>query len=78
MPNDNASTTEDPTAADESPDAAPDKPTDRLEAVAAVVLALAVVFIAWAAFQAGKWSGEQSIKFSEAGAARTESTRFDT
>jgi len=37
-----------------------------------------VVFTAWAAFEAGKWSGEQSIKFSEAGAARTESARADT
>jgi hypothetical protein len=78
MPNDDASTTEDPTEADESPVAPQDKPTDRLEQVAAIVLALAVVFIAWAAFQAGKWSGEQSIKFSEAGASRTESTRSDT
>jgi len=78
MTNDDASTIEDPTEADESQDAPPDKPTDRLEQVAAIVLALAVVFIAWAAFQAGKWSGEQSIKFSEAGASRTESTRSDT
>ncbi len=78
MPNGDASATEDPTEADESTYAPADKPTDRLEQVAAIVLALAVVFIAWAAFQAGKWGGEQSIKFSEAGAARTESTRFDT
>ncbi len=78
MPNDDASTTADSTEADESPDAQPAEPTDRLEQVAAIVLALAVVFIAWAAFEAGKWSGEQSIKFSEAGASRTESTRFDT
>lgn len=52
--------------------------TDRLEQVASIVLAVAVVLTAWAAFEAGKWSGEQSIKFSEAGAARTESTRADT
>ncbi len=78
MPNGDASATEDPTEADESTDAPADKPTDRLEQVAAIVLALAVVFIAWAAFQSGKWGGEQSIKFSEAGAARTESTRSDT
>lgn len=59
----------------------PEKPaekTDRLEQVASIVLAVAVILVAWAAFQAGKWSGEQSIKFSEAGAARTESTRADT
>lgn len=42
------------------------------------MLAVAVVLTAWAAFEAGKWSGQQSIKFSEAGASRTESTRFDT
>jgi hypothetical protein len=52
--------------------------TDRLEQVASIVLAVAVVLTAWAAFEAGKWSGQQSIKFSEAGAARTESTRHDT
>jgi hypothetical protein len=78
MSNGDANETEDPTKADESEAAPPVEPTDRLEQVAAIVLALAVVFIAWAAFQAGKWGGEQSIKFSEAGAARTESTRFDT
>ena len=78
MSNGDASATEDPTKADESETAPPVEPTDRLEQVAAIVLALAVVFIAWAAFEAGKWGGEQSIKFSEAGAARTESTRFDT
>lgn len=52
--------------------------TDRLEQIASIVLAVAVVLTAWAAFEAGKWSGQQSIKFSEAGAARTESTRHDT
>lgn len=78
MSKDDAGATEDPTQADASADAPSAKPTDRLEQVAAIVLALAVVFIAWAAFQAGKWGGEQAIKFSEAGAARTESTRFDT
>ena len=72
MPNDDASATEEPTKAQ------PAEPTDRLEQVAAIVLALAVVLIAWSAFQAGKWGGEQSIKFAEAGAFRTESTRFDT
>ena len=33
---------------------------------------------AWAAFEAAKWGGEQSIQFSVAGASRTESTRYDT
>lgn len=50
----------------------------KLESIASIVLAVAVVLTAWAAFQAGKWGGEQSIQFSVAGAARTESTRHDT
>jgi hypothetical protein len=54
------------------------EPTDRLEQVASIVLAVAVVLTAWAAFEAGKWGGQMSIKFSEAAAARTESTRNDT
>ena len=51
---------------------------DRLELAATIVLSIAVVLTAWSAFQAGKWSGVQSIKFAEAGAARTESVRLDT
>ncbi|MEA2022877.1 MAG: hypothetical protein U9N79_01155 [Actinomycetota bacterium] len=50
----------------------------KLESIASIVLAIAVVLTAWAAFQAGKWGGEQSIQFSVAGASRTESTRADT
>ena len=50
----------------------------RLESIASIVLAIAVVLTAWAAFEAAKWGGEQSIQFSVAGASRTESTRFDT
>jgi hypothetical protein len=50
----------------------------RIESIASIVLMIAVVFTAWAAFQAGKWSGQQSIEFSVAGASRTESTRQDT
>ena len=52
--------------------------SSKLEAIASIVLAIAVVLTAWAAFQAGKWGGEQSIQFSVAGASRTESTRADT
>ncbi len=52
--------------------------SDRIELFATIVLAIATVLTAWSAFQSGKWSGQQSINFSEAGAARTESTRFDT
>ncbi len=50
----------------------------KIESIASIVLAIAVVLTAWAAFQAGKWGGEQSIQFSDAGASRTESTRADT
>ena len=52
--------------------------SDRIELFATVILAIATILTAWSAFQSGKWSGEQSINFSEAGAARTESTRADT
>lgn len=50
----------------------------KVESIASIVLAVAVVLTAWAAFQAGKWGGEQSIQFSIAGASRTESARADT
>lgn len=52
--------------------------SDRVELVATVIMALAAIFTAWAAFESAKWSGEQATAFSRAGAARTESTRFDT
>ncbi len=51
---------------------------DRIELIATIVLAVATILTAWSAFQAGKWGGQQSVSFSEAGAARTESTRSDT
>lgn len=52
--------------------------SNRVELLATVIMSLAAIFTAWAAFQSAKWSGEQAIAFAEAGAARTESTRFDT
>lgn len=51
---------------------------DRVELIATIVLAVATILTAWSAFESGKWGGTQAISFSEAGAARTESTRFDT
>jgi hypothetical protein len=51
---------------------------DRIELVATVIMAVAAIFTAWAAFESAKWSGIQATSFSQAGAARTESTRFDT
>jgi hypothetical protein len=41
-------------------------------------MAAAAILTAWAAFQSAKWSGIQAIEFSQANAARVESTRFDT
>ena len=51
---------------------------DRVELIATIVLAVATILTAWSGFESGKWGGEQSVNFSEAGAARTESTRADT
>lgn len=51
--------------------------SDRIELIATIVMALAAIFTAWSAFQAGKWSGIQSIEFSNANADRIESTRSD-
>jgi hypothetical protein len=51
---------------------------DRVELIATTVLAIAAIATAWSGFQSAKWSGEQAIAFSEASAARTESTRAST
>jgi hypothetical protein len=51
---------------------------DRVELIATIVLAVATILTAWSGFESGKWGGEQSVNFSQAGAARTESTRADT
>jgi hypothetical protein len=40
-------------------------------------MGLAAVVTAWCAFESAKWSGIQSIRFAQAGASRTESTRND-
>jgi hypothetical protein len=50
----------------------------RFELFEAIVLAIAAVLTAWAAFQATKWSGVQADDYSRAAAARTESTRAST
>ncbi len=70
---------------DETPAPAEDEPQrlfgmrkDRVEFISTIVLSAAVIAVAWSAFQSGKWSGVQAIAFSEAGANRVESTRFDT
>ncbi len=56
----------------------PEALTHNLELAATILMAIAAVLTAWTAFQSAKWSGVQSIEFSEAGAARTESTAFST
>ena len=52
-----------------------DEKTDRLELVAAALLALATVATAWSGYQASRWNGEQAKAFSRGNAARIESTR---
>ena len=54
------------------------KSNTRAESYALIILSVTIVLIAWAAFEAAKWGGEQSIQFSVAGASRTESARNDT
>jgi len=56
----------------------PEALTHNLELAAAILLAVAAILTAWTAFQATKWGGVQANSFSEAGALRTESTRFST
>ena len=50
----------------------------RLELLSALILALGGTLTAWAAFQAAKWSGLQSIAFSRAAAARVQATEAST
>ena len=46
--------------------------------IATIILALATLATAWSGYQSARWGGEQSTKFSQAGALRTESTRAST
>jgi hypothetical protein len=46
-----------------------------LELLATILLAVAAVATAWSSYQSSRWSGVQAIDFSEANAARVESTR---
>ncbi len=49
--------------------------TDRLEILAAVLLALATISSAWSAYQATRWTGVQATEFGRAGSLRQESVR---
>jgi hypothetical protein len=59
-------------------DVQPTRLDRRLEIIAAVILSISTILTAWSAFESAKWSGLQSIAFSQAGAERTESVRFST
>jgi hypothetical protein len=48
----------------------------KFELYEALVLALAAVLTAWAAFQSTKWGGDQADQYSKASADRTESSRL--
>ena len=48
---------------------------DRIDVVAAVLLALATVAIAWSGYQASRWNGEQAKAGARSNALRVESTR---
>lgn len=50
----------------------------RIEIIAAVILSITAIMTAWTSFQSSKWSGVQTVAFSEAGAHRTESVRQST
>jgi hypothetical protein len=49
-----------------------------LDLLATVLLAVAAVATAWSSYQSARWSGLQTINFSQANAARVESTRAST
>lgn len=51
---------------------------ERVEVVAAILLALATVLSAWGAYQATRWSGEQANNYAESAALRAESGRHGT
>jgi hypothetical protein len=48
---------------------------ERLDLLAAVLLALATVATAWSGYQASRWNGEQAKAFSRASALRIESAK---
>ena len=51
---------------------------ERVEVVAAIILALATVLSAWGAYQATRWSGEQANAYAQSAALRAESGRHGT
>lgn len=53
-------------------------PDRQLEVLAVLLLSIASLSAAWAGFQASRWSGEQSMLYSQASAIRMESSRSST
>ncbi|MFN8620188.1 MAG: hypothetical protein U0869_05515 [Chloroflexota bacterium] len=51
---------------------------DRWDALAAIVLALAAVLSAWAAYQSTRWSGEQANAYAESAALRAAAGQHGT
>ena len=47
-----------------------------IEVGSAILMSLAIIASAWCAYQAARWSGVQSIEFSEAAANRNKSMIF--
>jgi hypothetical protein len=48
------------------------------EVILAAMLGAVALATAWSGYQSARWGGEQSVRFSQAGAFRTESTRAST
>ena len=46
-----------------------------IDILAVIILSVATVSSAWSAYEATRWSGVQAVNYSQASAARTESTR---
>ena len=57
--------------------ALPDSSGDRGELVAVILMSVTTVLTAWTAFQASKWSGDMSISFNQASAARVDAGRYE-
>src|SRR5262245_5585030 len=51
---------------------------DRWDALAAIVLALAAVLSAWAAYQSTRWSGYQANSYARSAAYRSDAARHQT
>ena len=71
------------TSAPAAPTAAAPAPVSRwrhrpfIEIVAVAMLSVTAILTAWCGFQSAKWSGERSIAFAEASAARVEASDAD-